>query len=151
MMTVALLFAWFALLVLPDVPARRALERVLVEAPARKLNHINKGLVIVTVAIAMLGLVLFHFLEQDGLLLFNMAAPELAMMLGSVEMTTLIDVVASALMLSAGLRVKSGFAQVTAVFGTRAPRRIRARRTRLERTIVANDDEDRPAGLQLAA
>ena len=151
MMTVALLFAWFALLVLPDVPARRALERVLVEAPARKLNHINKGLVIVTVAIAMLGLVLFHFLEQDGLLLLNMAAPELAMMLGSVEMTTLIDVVASALMLSAGLRLKSVFAQVAAMFPARAPRRTRARRTRSERTIAANDDEDRPAGLQLAA
>ncbi|GGO92732.1 hypothetical protein [Stakelama pacifica] len=147
-MTVALLFLWFALLVLPDIPARRSLERALIEVPARRLNELNRGLVIVTIALAVLGLLLFQLLEQDGMLLFSMALPELSMILASVEVTTLVDIVATALVVSAGIKMR----QVTGlIIATMFRPRARTKRTRVQRGHSANDDEDGPATLALAA
>ncbi|PZR37384.1 hypothetical protein [Caulobacter segnis] len=85
----------------------RALRRALVEAPARRLNAIKPGHIVILVGLALVGLIMFGLFEADGLRVFGMMVPEIAVWFSAFEMSLVLDalVIGLAIATTARLRV----------------------------------------------
>lgn len=135
-----------------DTPVGRAMQRVLVEAPARWLSRWSAGqLLLMAMLAGTLGTAMLT-LEKSDLQLVAMMAPEAVAWITAFEVGAYLDaaiaVVLSASMLrGGGMRGWIGALAARVRRGTaRAPRGRPARR----KLLPDNDDED-PAGLALAA
>lgn len=70
----------------------RQLRRVLVEAPARRLNRMTAGQMAFYLALGLVGLVMFGLFEVEGLRLFGFMAPEVIVWFGMFDVALFVDV-----------------------------------------------------------
>lgn len=147
-MIVTMLALWVTLLVSGDTPIGRMLRFCMIEAPARRLNLVTRGQVIVALALAAVGGGLAWLLGGEGLRLIGMAAPEVAMWLTAFEVSVWVDALAAVALAASTMRFGAARAWLAA-WRPQARRAPRARRPRRP-TAPANDDED-GAPLRLAA
>lgn len=148
-MIVALLGLWLTLLLAGDTPVGRLMRRVLVAWPAVRLARIKRGAVITWMILGAIGLLMFWFLEEDGLRLFSMAMPEIAGWISMFEISALVDAIVVTVMAASTLR----FGAVRHWLAARLPMGRRATRARRSRPAerASNDDEDGRARFALAA
>lgn len=153
-MLIAFVSLWLALVLLPDIPMRRGLRRWMVERPADRLSRVTRGQWL------MLGLVLasvalcIWIIGREAPLLIGMGLPDVAMIASSVELSSLLDVAVTAMLLSAGVRWRSMVQAMRAtIWRARAgsARRQRARRTRRPQRSATNDDDPAPVWIMVAA
>lgn len=154
-MLFAFVSLWLALVVLPDIPMRRSLHRWMVEKPANRLSRVTRG------QWMMLGVVLTSvtlcvwIIGQEAPLMIGMGLPDVAMIASSVELSSLLDITVTAMLLSAGVRWKSVVQAMRARVGrarTGSPRRQRrAQRPRRPARNATNDDDPAPLWLNAAA
>lgn len=153
-MLVAFISLWLALVVLPDIPMRRGLRRWMVELPADRLSRVTRGQwMMLGLALASAALCVW-IIGQEAPLLIGMGLPDVAMIASSVELSSLLDVAVTAMLLSAGVRWRDRVQAMRArVWRARAgaARRQRARRTRRPVRKAANDDDPAPLWLNAAA
>lgn len=142
-MLIALLTLWMALLTAQGTPAGKTMYRLMVEAPARRLSRITRGQVLFTLLTLSIIVSLVWLLENDGRMLVTMGLPEFVSFGAAIDLSALLDLAVVAVIAATTIRVRT----VTAWLARKiAPRRPRARRTRIQRPHPpANDDERRPA------
>jgi hypothetical protein len=144
MIAAALLTICLALWLAGDTPIGRAMRRVLVDAPARILSKVHRGQWLMLLALLCVGGVLGWLTEGEAVRLMMMGAPDLMAMLASVELSAFVDVLAVAVATASTVRFRTIAAHVRGMCGGRNAR-ARRTRTRVERALPANDDEDRSA------
>ena len=142
---VTLLGLWALLIAGRGTPIGRMLERGLIEMPARQIDRITRGHVLLALTLAgVIGLV-FLILDYEGIRLMSMAAPEIATLLTMAEASTWLDVAMAAIVTASTLRLRTTGAHLRERF---AKVRIRTPRPRRRRTRAApppaNDDEPAP-------
>ena len=142
-MLIALISVWAALLMAERTPIGNRLHRLLVEAPARRLSRIGRGQILFGLLTLSIIVSVVWLLENDGRMLVTMGLPEFLGFATAVDLSALLDLAAVAVLGAATVRVRT---VVTWLSHKVAPRRPRARRTRVQRLRPpANDDEDRRA------
>jgi len=142
-MLIALISLWAALLMAQGTPIGNRLHRLLVEAPARRLSRIGRGQILFGLLTLSIIVSVVWLLENDGRMLVTMGLPEFLGFATAVDLSALLDLAAVAVLGAATVRVRT---VVTWLSHKVAPRRPRARRTRVQRLRPpANDDEDRRA------
>ena len=148
MLTALLLSLCMAMIVARGTPVGDALHRMLVAAPARQLSWISRGQLLFMLLTLSIIVSLVWLLENDGRMLVTMGLPEFLGFATAIDLSALLDLAAVAVIAAATIR----FRAVTSWLSHQiAPRRPRARRTRVQRLRPpANDDEERWA-LMLAA
>lgn len=139
-----LLTLWLALWLAGDTPIGRAMRRVLVDAPARMLHRVHRGQWLMLLGLLCLGGVLGWLTEGESLRMMMMGAPDLMVMLASIELGTFVDVMVMAVLTASTVRLHTIVAQVRGMFAGRTAR-ARRMRSRVQRVLPANDDEDRRA------
>jgi hypothetical protein len=143
MLTALLFTVWTAMVVARGTPIGDALHRMLVEAPARRLSRISRGQILFLLLTLSIIVSLVWVLENDGRMLVTMGLPEFLGFATAIDLSALLDLAAVAVIAAATVRVRT---VVTWLSHKVAPRRPRARRTRVQRLRPpANDDEDRRA------
>lgn len=135
------------LLWVPDSPPALALRRTFVMPLAKWLNRFHRGHgLLLIVALAILALVAF-FLDQEAMHILAMAAPEYMAWASTFEAAIWVDALATALLVTSGLRAKAGLAVLRSVVprtflvrsrGEGHRRTVRPRRVRPD---AANDDD----------
>ncbi len=134
---ILLLACWLVLVAVPETKVARVLHVWLVAMPARKLDRITRGKVILVVPLAIFVALVAWQLEGEGLRLLGMMAPEITTFVTMFEITTWLDVVVAAITTASVLRLRT----IRHIVQARLPRRKpRARRTRKPRA-PANDDD----------
>lgn len=141
-MTGALILIWLALLAAGETPVGRGMRRWLVERPATWLAQFTRGQVILLGASMLFGVLLFWMMEDEGLRLFAMYAPELMGMVASLELASTIDIIAVAVSTTAMARARGLLGWLQASLPARNPRTSRRRRSKPDR---ADNDDDGPA------
>lgn len=142
-MLIALLTLWMALLTAQGTPAGKALHRLMVEAPARRLSRIGRGQILLAILALSIIVTLVWLLENDGRMLVTMGLPEFLGFATAIDLSALLDLTAVAVIAATTIRFRAVGAWVRQRI---APRRPRARRPRVQRLRPpANDDERRPA------
>jgi hypothetical protein len=143
MLTALLLTVWTAMIVARGTPIGDALHRMLVAAPARRLSQISRGQILFLILTLSIIISLVWLLENDGRMLVTMGLPEFLGFATAIDLSALLDLAAVAVIATTTIRVRA----VTNWLRPQiAPRRPRARRTRVQRQRPpANDDERRPA------
>lgn len=135
---VSALLVWIALLLAEGTATGRSLARLLVEAPARALNRITGGHILLTVLlVGGAGLIAAVF-DLEMLRVIAMATPEITSTLMALEVTTLLDTLVVAMTAAGAVGWRALVARL------RPPARARARRTRsaaLAQRTAANDDD----------
>jgi len=151
MLTVMFLAAWAILLLAPETPISRAIHRALVVWPAEKLSRVRGGHVLLFALLASVAAVVWWLLADDGLQMLRMGAPEIAAFVTSIEVSAYLDVLAAVIVSASTLRLQALRGIVVRGWMRLRPRARapRSRRQRAERP--ANDDEDRPVVIYLAA
>ncbi len=146
-MIVTLIGLWLTLLAAGDTPIGRGMNRIAVEGPARWLGRFTRGHAITfLLCVLFLGTVAL-LLEEEGLRLAAMYAPELIGLLASMEFTAAIDALAVAIATASTLRI----VVVRDWVRTRLGKGMRARRTRRVRRAAPPSNDDEPGALPLAA
>lgn len=146
------------LFLVPHSALGRALRSVLVEAPARALNHLRRGKLVFFALLAIVGFTLLLLFEADGLRLVGFMLPDLMVWFTVFDVGVFIDalLIAGAIVAANGLGVARTqaaalprtVARLVARYAARAraPRRARHRPT----GDAADDDGPRwayqPAG-----
>jgi len=148
MLTALLLTLLLAMLVARGTPAGDTLQRLLIEAPARRLSRISRGQILFGLLTLSTIVGLIWLLQFDGRMLVTMGLPEYLGYAAAIDLSALLDLAAVAVIAATTVRFRTVAIwlrhQIT-------PRRPRARRPRVQRLRPpANDDEDRRA-LALAA
>lgn len=151
-----LVFITVTMLLLAAVPTTgigRALHRLLVETPARRLNATSPGRVVFYAALGAAGLVLFGLFEAEGLRLFSLFTPELILWFGMFDVALFLDVFILAAALGATARFRAmraalvqGVLQVSVSLRMRPaskPRAPKARPVRADKTGSAEPDPNR--------
>lgn len=130
-----LILLWCAHLTAPETPIGRAIFRLLVAAPAARIERITWGQVILVLLMAVVigGAI---WLGRDAAPMLGMAAPDVAAFLSTFEVTTLLDVAAGVMLAATTVRLKSVSSHLW-----RRPRQ-RARHVRPRALKGSNDDED---------
>lgn len=144
-MTILVLIATITLLVAPDTPVGRLLQRHLVVAAVARLARITPGQILLALAVG--GVVAFvaWLMQGDGVALLGMAAPEASSWLITFEVSGYLDMLAAVLFAAAPVRVR-GVTDGWRVARRPTRRAARARRSRqMARPVAANDDEHRRA------
>lgn len=148
MLATLLLTLCVTMIVARGTPVGDALQRMLVEAPARQLSRISRSQILFGLLTLSIIVALVWLLENDGRMLVTMGLPEFLGFATAIDLSALLDLAVVAVIAAATIRVRT---VVTWLSHKIAPRRPRARRTRVHRLRPpANDDEERPA-LMLAA
>lgn len=108
-----LLGLWAVMVLAPATPAARATRQGLVVRPARWLDRIGRGHVVLLALAALLIPATAWLAGRDSVPLAGMALPELASWAATFEITTLIDLAVGGLAAGASLRfgtvVRIGF------------------------------------------
>lgn len=142
-MSIALLILWMALLAARGTPAGRAMRRVMVEAPARRLSRVTRGHILLAIVTLSLIVGAIWLLDNDGRMIVSMGLPDFLSFAAAVDLSALLDLAAVAVIAATTIRFRAVGAWLRQ---TIAPRRPRARRPRVRRQRPpANDDERRPA------
>jgi hypothetical protein len=142
-MAITLLLLWALMKASAGTPVGRFLNRALVEGPARFINRIERGHVLLTIALvaAIAGMV--WLVGEEMTRLIATAAPEITTLLISIDAASLLDAALAAILVSGSVRLGSVRAKLSAVRRRIArPRATRSRPARREG--AANDDEDGP-------
>lgn len=143
MLTTMLLMAWLSILVVPEAPLGRFCRRWLVEAPARRLTALRQQTVVIGFVLA-IAFIVAGLIGQDAQQIVMFGTPDVAIMLSSIELGTMLDIAAATLIALPMIRPKTirrwlATRRITRRRGrTASQRRVRAR-------PAANDDSD-PAG-----
>lgn len=106
----------FLLVAFPTTEIGRCLRKILVEAPARRLNRTTPGRIVFYAAMGVMGLILFALFEVEGLRLFGLFAPELIMWFGLFDVALFLDVFIIAVTFGATSRVQAVRSQVVRRF-----------------------------------
>lgn len=136
---------WALLIAGRGTPIGRMLERGLVEMPARRIDRITRGhLLLGLMLTGVIGLV-FLILDVEGIRLMSMGAPEIATFLTTFEVSTWLDVAMTAVLTASTLRLRATAAHMRERIAAARPRtpRPRGRRTRAI-PPPSNDDEPAP-------
>jgi hypothetical protein len=135
---VSALLVWLALLAAGETTTGRRMELLLVTAPARALNRVTGGhVLLMLVLVAGAGAIVAVF-DLEMLRVIMMATPEITSALMALEVTTLLDTVIVTVTAASAVRWQALVGRV------RRPARARARRTRASVTAqqpAANDDD----------
>ena len=105
-----LVFMTMTMLLLAALPATglgRALHRLLVETPARRLNALSPGRIAFYAALGAAALILFGLFELEGLRVFSLFAPELILWFGMFDVAVFLDVFILAAALGATARFRA--------------------------------------------
>jgi hypothetical protein len=138
-----LLTLWLALLTARGTPVGNFLHRWLVDRPVQRLARIRRGQVLLGIALLSAIVVTIWLLENDGRMLVAMGLPDVLAFATAIDLATLLDFAAVALVAGAAIRVRSVVAWVVQRT-VRRPRQRAPRTRRAARPPAANDD-DRPA------
>jgi hypothetical protein len=143
MLTALLLTLCVTMIAARGTPVGDTLHRMLVEAPARRLSRISRGHLLFMLLTLSIVVSLVWLLENDGRMLVTMGLPEFLSFATAIDLSALLDLAAVAAIAATTIRFRAVGAWVRHQI---APRRPRARRTRVQRLRPpANDDEDRRA------
>ena len=147
-MTVTMLL----LAALPSIGLGRALHRLLVETPARRLNALSPGRIAFYAALGAAGLVLFGLFELEGLRLFSLFTPELILWFGMFDVAVFLDVFILAAAMGATARFRAmraalvqGVRQAGASLRLRPAARPRAPKARPVRADTAASADPDPS------
>ncbi|MBA4804813.1 MAG: hypothetical protein H2038_09210 [Brevundimonas sp.] len=129
-------------------PPGSDLRRLLVEAPARRLQRVRPGHVLFFCALAVIGGLLFWLFEAEGLRFFSLMAPDVVVWFAVFDISLYLDVVVLGAALSATTRVRA-LSSVPVRMVARRWRRARAgrspRRARGKAPAGARDESGGPA------
>lgn len=125
-----------ALAAFPVSGLGRGLRRALVEAPARRLNAIKPGHIVMLVGLALVGLVMFGLFEADGLRVFGMMVPEIAVWFSAFEMSLVLDALVIGLAIATTGRLR--------VMGLVIRRAIQGAASWLARRVSPRERRSRP-------
>lgn len=140
---ITLLGLWALLIAGRGTPIGGMLERAMIEMPARQIDQITRGHVLLALTLAgVIGLV-FLVLDVEGIRLMSMAAPEIASFLTMFEVSTWLDVAVATVMTASTLRLRATAAHLRQRIGGTRARTPRRRRTRTA-PPPSNDDEPAP-------
>ncbi len=158
-MLIAVVFAVLGMaLLFPETRIGAALRRLLIEEPARRLDKVKRGHVLLA-ALVFAGLYVAYLIgRQDGLVVAGQVAADGMGVAMAVDLATWIDVAAIALVVAATVRLREAI-RLAAVHARQWVRRCagmaRAALTSLARSRVRRvrpsprrgpgDDPDRPA------
>jgi hypothetical protein len=147
-----LIFVALVVLLLVAFPATapgRVLRRLLVEAPARRLNGLTAGRVAFYGALALAGVGLFWLFEAEGIRLFSFIAPDLLVWFTMFDVSVFLDVFILAAVLAARVRIRAvatalarGLRRMPSRVRTRARGRERADRARISRGGKPSEDPE---------
>ncbi|MBX3593010.1 hypothetical protein [Sphingomonas sp.] len=141
MLAMTMVLVWAALVIAGPTRTGSVMRAILVERPARWLGRFTRGQVIVLGGAVLFGALLFWIMEEEGLRLASMYAPDLMALAASAEFTTAIDAIMVAILTAGSLRLRG----IGGWIGARLSRpRVRtARRGRRTRRVPppANDDD----------
>lgn len=158
-MLIAVVFAILALACLfPETRVGGALRRLLVEAPARWLNRLKRGHVLLALLV-FAGLYAAYLIgRQDGVIVAGQVAADGMGVAMAIDLATWIDVVAIALVVAATVRFREALRQAAvmarqwaeSVAGLSRIARLtfarrRSRRIRSAARPRRGEDPDRPA------
>ncbi|QTC87164.1 hypothetical protein [Brevundimonas pondensis] len=142
---------------LPSIGLGRALHRLLVETPARRLNALSPGRIAFYAALGAAGLVLFGLFELEGLRLFSLFTPELILWFGMFDVAVFLDVFILAAALGATARFRAmraalvqGVRQIGASLRRRPAAQSRAPRARPVRADKTGSADPEPVRAVLA-
>jgi hypothetical protein len=143
MLLIVLLGLCLTMVVSRGTPAGDTLRHWLVDTPALRLSRISRGHILFMLLTLAIIVVLVWLLENDGRMLVTMGLPEFVSFGAAIDLSALLDLAVVAAIAATAIR----FRAVTSWLRHQiAPRRPRARRTRVQRLRPpANDDEDRQA------
>jgi hypothetical protein len=158
-MLIALVFAVLALaLLFPETRIGGALRRLLVDEPARRLNRLKRGHVILLLLILALLAAAYAIGRQEGVAMIGQASADTVVSTLGVDLATWLDVTAIGLVVAAAVRLREaiGLAAVRArQWAGRCARvliaaftslaRGRARRSRPPHRPRRGEDLDGPA------
>lgn len=136
-MTSALLVLLLMLFAAGETPVGRAMHRVLVERPAAWLAGFTRGQVLLLGASLLFGVLLFLLMEEEGLRLFGMYAPELMGLITSIELTSAVELLVVTVATATTARARAVLHWMRAKLPGRSRRRPRQRQARRS----ANDEE----------
>jgi hypothetical protein len=143
MLTTIILMAWLSMLVVPDAPLGRFCRRWLVEAPARRLATLRRKTVVIGFAL-IITCVVAGLIGQDAQQIVMFGTPDVAIMLSSIELGTMLDIAAATLIALPMMRPTTIRRWLASRRTTRRRGRIASQR-RVRARPAANDDSD-PAG-----
>lgn len=143
MLAIGLLLIWAALQLAGATRTGRAMRAALIERPAAWLNRFSRGQAILVAMSLLFAALLFWIMEEEGLRLLGMYAPELVGLLASVEFTAAIDAVAVAIATATSVRLRGMAAWVKMRLPRPGPRARRHPRGR--RAAPPANDADGPA------
>ena len=142
---------------LPSIGLGRALNRLLVETPARRLNALSPGRIAFYAALGAAGLVLFDLFELEGLRLFSLFTPELILWFGMFDVAVFLDVFILAAAMGATARFRAmraalvqGVRQIGASLRRRPAAQSRAPRARPVRADKTGSADPEPVRAVLA-
>jgi hypothetical protein len=143
MLLVILLGLCLTMVVSRGTPVGDTLRHWLVETPTRRLSRISRGHVLFMLLTLSIIVALVWLLENDGRMLVTMGLPEFLGFATAIDLSALLDLAAVAVIAATTIRIRTVAAWLRQKI---APRRPRARRTRVRRQRPpANDDEGRRA------
>jgi hypothetical protein len=147
MLTLILLGLWGVMLAGRRLPVGRALHRLLVELPCRRMAAITRGQLLLAILMLSLVVGLVWLLEDDGRMLVAMGLPDMMAVAVAIDLSALLDLAAVAVL-------AAGITGISVIRSWLSQRFVRARRPRAIRVRgphrPSNDDEERP-GFALAA
>jgi hypothetical protein len=93
----------------PDTPAGRALRRLLVDLPARKLAQLTAGRVIFALLVMLAIAAAIGFAKTDGIALLAQGLPDGIAWFATFDVATYLDVIAIAWLLAAAVRLRAAY------------------------------------------
>ncbi len=140
------------MLAFPDTDIGRGLKGWLVEAPARRLNRIQRGKAAFYALLAVIGFILVGLFEAEGMRLFGFMLPDTLVWFAMFDVGVFIDalLITSAILASNGLKAAraqaSALPRVTGAVIVLLSARVRQpRRTRPGPADNSAADEDGPS------
>ena len=143
-MAVTLLLLWALMLAGAGTPIGRALYRGFVTAPARVINMIGRGHVLLTATLVALIAGFVWLIGDESVRLMAMGAPEIASWLVMIDAASLIDAVVAAVLVASSVRLDAVKTRIARSVRRASRARRRATVSRPRRLTGANDDEDGP-------
>jgi hypothetical protein len=146
-----------AMLLFPDSGTARALDRWLVQTPAKMLDRVGSGRMVLYAALAVAGLLLVLVFEAEGLRLFGLMLPDTLVWFAMFDVGVFVDalLISGAILATNGLRAVK--AQVLAARG-RAAMLVRRTAGRARRAVRPRSrpqgrsaDDEGPAWARQAA
>lgn len=129
-------------------PPGSGLRRLLVEAPARRLERVRLGHVLFYCGLTLIGGALFWLFEAEGLRLFSLMAPDVVVWFTLFDVSLYLDALVLGVTLSATTRVRAVLSAPVRMVVDRLKRSRGGRsphRARVRKPSRASDESDGPA------